>query len=38
VIAFLPQNLFGMILNKNTCQKGNCFIFFRWITSSVKNS
>jgi len=27
-----------MILTKNTFQKGNYFIFFRWITSSVKNS
>jgi len=29
VIAFTPQNLFVMILTKNTCQKGNMFdVFF----------
>jgi len=26
-----------MILTKNTCQKANYLMFFRWITSSAKN-
>jgi hypothetical protein len=38
LIDFETQNIFVMILTKNTCQKVNYFMFLHWITSSVKNS
>jgi len=37
MFALLFQNIFDMILTKNTCQKEIYLMFFHWITSTAKN-